>query len=737
MATRAPLNVVHGPRGIGKTVLLTQWQEQFRAAGHGVVWIDATLVDDTPDAFWREVLRGLDPGKLPVDVDAVQPQAEFVLALAKSTGNILILVDGVRHADDYIDDVGLYEVIASSPRFRIVIASRTVSPDLVGASVIGPESLCFTDDEVRRVLELKGVTVSTPSRKKLAGALRGWPGLIGIAASMLGTGTTDTSFDSAIQAAIDYLSVAMRSDIDPSPVTPFMQSAVPAACLHYAIDIRDWNLATEVVTRSWVNLSSWHKPLLFKAIHTIPRDEIDKNPATRIVFRFLTNSHPNDEDDIPLPAEHEQLLGFLHGGNHLDALVQTYTAVNWYRRGQRFGELSEICDRALIVLDAARQEANPDGRTELALGYLHVGVAHVMLGEFDKAERELKYAARFASADEFSPVVAAAAGFLALTCAFVGRVDDATHWLNMEAEQSVTGSLTPIIRTSAKTARLLVAMENLDKEATMRAYEDLDDPLAECESWPYIAYAVSEWHRIYGDPHANLEMVRMLRSMHRGAGAGVGITPVVLAVMETNALVALGHLEIAKKSIAGVDDVFADHVHGRLLIEDGDPAGALALMDVNRWFEQPSGPSVRVERLLVVFMAHDALRNRRGAAEALRQAIAVSEVAGNFRPYVHVPRSLFTSYAEDVPQVRAVLDITDRSGARIPAAVESPKSLLSTREIDVIKSLSLNPTYARVAEHLFVSTSTVKTHVTSIHKKLGTRERSDLLRVAANLGILE
>ena len=69
MATRAPLNVVHGPRGIGKTVLLTQWQEQFRAAGHGVVWIDATLVDETPDAFWREVLRGLDPGKLPVDVE--------------------------------------------------------------------------------------------------------------------------------------------------------------------------------------------------------------------------------------------------------------------------------------------------------------------------------------------------------------------------------------------------------------------------------------------------------------------------------------------------------------------------------------------------------------------------------------------------------------------------------------------------------------------------------------------
>ncbi|MDQ3156828.1 MAG: hypothetical protein M3Q98_08900 [Actinomycetota bacterium] len=47
MATRAPLNVVHGPPGIGKTVLLSQWEQQFREAGHEAIWIDASLTEES------------------------------------------------------------------------------------------------------------------------------------------------------------------------------------------------------------------------------------------------------------------------------------------------------------------------------------------------------------------------------------------------------------------------------------------------------------------------------------------------------------------------------------------------------------------------------------------------------------------------------------------------------------------------------------------------------------------
>lgn len=736
MATRSNLNVVHGPPGIGKTVLLRQWQEQFRDAGHGVACVDAARIDHTPEAFWREVLRSVDPAMVSVDADAPIAQTEFVQALDRTAGNVFILVDNVRDADDFVAQVGIHDVIAASPRVRTVIAARVVSPDLAGASLIGPESLCFIDDEVRRLFELRRVMMSAPGREKFAGALQGWPGLLDVAASALGSGSQGTPFDAAIQAAIDYLAIVMRSDLNPSPVTPFMQSAVPAACLHYAIDIRDWDLATRVITRSWANLCGWHKSLLFKALYAVPRAEIDKKPDTIVVFRLLTSDHPGDEDDIPLPADQDELLRLLETGHRTEVLVQAYTAVTWYRRGRRFGELGDVCDRALVILDAARRDSNPAGHTELALGYLHVGFSHVLLGEFDKAERELKYATRYASVEDSSPVIATASGLLALACAFVGRVDEASHWLHLEEAQSVTGSLTELIRNNAKTARLLVSMENLDNDATLRDYEDLDDPLGEFETWPFIAHALSEWHRIYGDPHANLDMVRLLRAAHGDIDSAGGITPVLLAVIETEALLALGHLGIAKKTIATVDHAYADHVKGRLLIQDGDAAGALALMDVTRWFNRPSGPSLRVERLLVIFMAQDALRNRKAAAEALRQAIAVSEVAGNFRHYARVPMHLLASYADDVPRAQVVIDIVDRSGARVPDEAEFPSSPLSTREVQVIQSLSLNLTYARVAEHLLVSTSTVKTHVARIHKKLGTRERGELLQVAATRGIL-
>lgn len=743
MATRSALNIVHGPPGIGKTILLKQWQEQFCDAGHRVVWVDAALLADaSSETFWREVLRRVDRRSAAVAPDSADPQAEVRAILAALTGNVLLLVDNVRDADVFTRRVSLDSVLAAHPRFRTILAARTVSDDLTGAMLLGPEQLCFTDDELHQVLDAKGVTMSIRAKEDLNGVLRGWPGLIDVAAETLSSGAPDTTFGTAVHAAVDYLSVAMSSDIDPSPVTPFMRSAVPAACLHYAIDVGDWGLASDIIARSWVNLSGWHKALLFKALYAIPREEIFARPDAAMVFRFLTSSHPTDEEIIPLPDEPDELVKLVRGDRRVDNLVRAYTAVNWYRRGQRFGDLSDLCDRALVMFDAARLDGNPSGQTDLALGYFHVGVSHMFLGEFDRADRELKFATRFATAASYEPLIAAAAGFLALSAAFNGRVDDVAHWLwleseQVESEQLVTGSLITAIRSAGNTARLLAGIENLDHEATMSAYEQIDDPLGELEAWPFIVYAISEWHRIHGDPHSNLELVRKRRSTQWDERARGGITPVILAMIEAKALLALGHGEMARKAIASIDHPLADHVKGLLLVDEGDPAGALALMDVNRWFDKPSGPSVRVERLLVVFRANDALRNRRDAAEALRQAIAVSEVAGNFGPYVHVPRAILASYIDDVPRLKPLLELVDRSGVRTGPEAESPLSSLSSREIEVLRCLSVHSTYAGVANDLFVSTSTVKTHVASIHKKLGTRERADLLRVAGALGILD
>ena len=59
-------------------------------------------------------------------------------------------------------------------------------------------------------------------------------------------------------------------------------------------------------------------------------------------------------------------------------------------------------------------------------------------------------------------------------------------------------------------------------------------------------------------------------------------------------------------------------------------------------------------------------------------------------------------------------------------------TILSRREMEVLAELVLNTTNAEIAEKLFISDSTLKTHITRIYKKLGVKNRKELFAVMAN-----
>ena len=55
---------------------------------------------------------------------------------------------------------------------------------------------------------------------------------------------------------------------------------------------------------------------------------------------------------------------------------------------------------------------------------------------------------------------------------------------------------------------------------------------------------------------------------------------------------------------------------------------------------------------------------------------------------------------------------------------------LTRREREVLTELARGRSYSAMATALFVSENTVKTHVTSVYRKLGVERRIDALRVA-------
>jgi DNA-binding NarL/FixJ family response regulator len=69
-----------------------------------------------------------------------------------------------------------------------------------------------------------------------------------------------------------------------------------------------------------------------------------------------------------------------------------------------------------------------------------------------------------------------------------------------------------------------------------------------------------------------------------------------------------------------------------------------------------------------------------------------------------------------------------RAGADIPG--------LTPRELDVVRAVATGMTNAQIARELFISEWTVKTHVASILRKLGLRDRAQVVVAAYEAGLV-
>ena len=78
--------------------------------------------------------------------------------------------------------------------------------------------------------------------------------------------------------------------------------------------------------------------------------------------------------------------------------------------------------------------------------------------------------------------------------------------------------------------------------------------------------------------------------------------------------------------------------------------------------------------------------------------------------------------------------------ATAPVAVAEPAYAgdegLTTRELDVLRLIALGLNNAEIAERLFVSEATVKTHVNHVFAKTGARDRAQAVAYAFRIGIV-
>jgi DNA-binding NarL/FixJ family response regulator len=89
----------------------------------------------------------------------------------------------------------------------------------------------------------------------------------------------------------------------------------------------------------------------------------------------------------------------------------------------------------------------------------------------------------------------------------------------------------------------------------------------------------------------------------------------------------------------------------------------------------------------------------------------------------------------DVAEGRSVLDpnVTDGIFGRLSG---KDQSVLSARELTVLQELTHGRSTRELAEHIFVSEETVKTHLKQIFRKLGVRDRTEAVAEAFRRGLV-
>ena len=84
-------------------------------------------------------------------------------------------------------------------------------------------------------------------------------------------------------------------------------------------------------------------------------------------------------------------------------------------------------------------------------------------------------------------------------------------------------------------------------------------------------------------------------------------------------------------------------------------------------------------------------------------------------------------------------DLLDRTAEQGPRASMKPNAIfvpLTARELNILRYLATTMTGQEIAQTLYVSINTVKTHQRSIHRKLGANDGREAVARARALGLL-
>lgn len=311
----------------------------------------------------------------------------------------------------------------------------------------------------------------------------------------------------------------------------------------------------------------------------------------------------------------------------------------------------------------------------------------------------------------------------ALVHAAFGDAEEARSSLAHAARIPRTVSWTePLIDAHQSLAEVLVE-QNGKKAASLLSSIPLHDV---GELWPFYLVALHQVLEQTGRSHELAERISVLEQLPfpriEGNGFNGSVFPLLRATIDMNR----GNLGAAREFLAKADQSFVGtrSIAAGVELLDGRPQQAVEVIG-----KSESGRGLRrIELWKYAALARGYL-NQSQEAQALEVLLEAHENLGTIRTedllYFSQPVRKFASESlafwptDPEPSVQT---------AKTSASGETAR--LTERELQIVTMMVQGIGRKEMSQKLFVSINTLKTHLTSIYKKLGVSNRSDAVRKA-------
>jgi LuxR family maltose regulon positive regulatory protein len=244
------------------------------------------------------------------------------------------------------------------------------------------------------------------------------------------------------------------------------------------------------------------------------------------------------------------------------------------------------------------------------------------------------------------------------------------------------------------------------------------------------------------------EALAAFRAVEPLAGRLAAPNPLVMGMraLQLLAQVRLGETALAEQTLAGFDDLDVGELRMVLavlrLTQDDPRAATAALAPVLDASAPMICPPWLAQAFLLEASAQDALGDEGAAWRAVERALDLAEPDGALFPFLlHPMPDLLerhgrqpTAHASLIADILSLL--AERKLAPTPVGPQPPLEALSDSEIRVLRYLPTNLRAPDIANELYVSLNTVKTHMRHLYEKLDTHTRADTVARGRALGLL-